>query len=175
MIGYDRHGYGYVRVGRGNIAPATIILPKIGIENGICLGKRDKPDIEGFWKMFEATLRLTEKSLVERFAHVASQRPESATFMYENGTMLDADKCKENVYNAVKHGTLAIGYIGVAEMCQAMFGKDHTEDKDVHAFALSVVKRINEFAKEASDRNDLNFSCYATPKTKRSVGAFTVM
>ena len=163
MIGYDRHGYGYVRVGRGNIAPATIILPKIGIENGICLGKRNEPDIEGFWKMFEATLRLTEKSLVERFAHVASQRPEAATFMYENGTMLDTNKCKENVYNAVKHGTLAIGYIGIAEMCQAMFGKDHTEDKDVHAFALSVVKRINEFAKEASERNDLNFSCYATP------------
>ena len=42
-------------------------------------------------------------------------------------------------------------------------------------FALSVVKRINEFASEASERNDLNFSCYATPKTKRSVGASTVM
>lgn len=48
-------------------------------------------------------------------------------------------------------------------MCQALFGKNHAEDEKVHAFALSVVKRIHEYAKEASERNNLNFSCYATP------------
>lgn len=48
-------------------------------------------------------------------------------------------------------------------MCQALFGKNHAEDPKVHKFALKVVKRINEFAKEASDRNDLNFTCYAAP------------
>lgn len=163
MIGYDRHGLGYIRQGRGNNVPNTIILPKLGIEYGICLGKRKKPDISGFWNAFEDTLKLAEKGLLERFSIMAKQSPKSAPFMYNNNTIQDANKCDENVYNAIKHNTLAIGYIGIAEMCQALFGKNHVHDKDVHAFALSVVKRINEFASEASERNDLNFSCYATP------------
>lgn len=175
MIGYDRNGLGYIRQGRGNNTPNTIILPKLGIEFGICLGKREKPDIEGFWNAFEETLKLAEKGLLERFSIMIEQSPKAAPFMYNNNTIQDARLCKENVFNALKHNTLAIGYIGIAEMCQALFGKNHVHDKEVHDFAISVVKRIYEFAIEASERNNLNFSCYATPKTKRSVGAFTVM
>lgn len=175
LVGYDRHGLGYIRQGRGNNVPNTIILPKLGIEFGTCLGKRTEPDLKGFWDAFEETLKLCEKGLLERFEIMIEQSPKVAPFMYQNNTIQDAKECKESVYNALKHNTLAIGYIGVAEMCVALFGKNHAEDKKVHEFALSVVKRINEFAAEASERNDLNFSCYATPKTKRSVGAFTVM
>lgn len=163
LVGYDRHGLGYIRQGRGNNVPNTIILPKLGIEFGICLGKRTEPDLEGFWDAFEETLKLTEKGLLERFEIMIEQSPKAAPFMYQNNTIQGARECKENVYNALKHNTLAIGYIGVAEMCVALFGKNHAEDKKVHEFALSVVKRINEFAAEASERNDLNFSCYATP------------
>lgn len=163
LIGYDRHGLGYIRQGRGNNTPNTIILPKLGIEFGICLGKRTEPDIKGFWDAFEETLKLTEKGLLERFEIMIKQSPKSAPFMYQNNTIQDARECEENVFNALKHNTLAIGYLGIAEMCQAMFGKNHVHDKDVHSFALSVVKRINEFASEASERNNLNFSCYATP------------
>ncbi|MBR5604210.1 MAG: anaerobic ribonucleoside-triphosphate reductase [Bacteroidales bacterium] len=163
LIGYDRHGLGYIRQGRGNNTPNTIILPKLGIEFGICLGQRTKPDIEGFWNAFEETLKLTEKGLLERFEIMIRQSPKAAPYMYENNTIQDARECKENVFNALKHNTLAIGYLGIAEMCQAMFGKNHAQDEEVHKFALSVVKRINEFAAEASERNDLNFSCYATP------------
>lgn len=163
LIGYDRHGLGYIRQGRGNNTPNTIILPKLGIEFGICLGKRKEPDIKGFWDAFEETLKLAEKGLLERFEIMIRQSPKSAPFMYQNNTIQDARECKENVFNALKHNTLAIGYIGIAEMCQALFGKNHVHDDEVHAFALSVVKRINEFAAEASERNNLNFSCYATP------------
>ena len=163
LIGYDRHGLGYIRQGRGNNVPNTIILPKLGIEFGICLGKRNEPDIEGFWNAFEETLKLTEKGLLERFEIMIKQSPKAAPFMYQNNTIQDARKCEEDVFNALKHNTLAIGYLGIAEMCQALFGKNHVHDKDVHAFALSVVKRIYEFAAEASERNNLNFSCYATP------------
>lgn len=163
LIGYDRNGLGYIRQGRGNNVPNTIILPKLGIEFGICLGKRTEPDIEGFWSAFEETLKLTEKGLLERFEIMVRQSPKSAPYMYQNNTIQDARNCKENVFNALKHNTLAIGYIGVAEMCQALFGKNHVHDETVHDFALSVVKRINEFAIEASERNTLNFSCYATP------------
>ena len=163
MLGYDRHGLGYKRVGRGNNVPNTIILPKLGIEYGICLGKRETPDLEGFWNAFEDTLKLAEQGLLERFAIMISQSAAAAPFMYDNGTIADGQKCTNSVYESLKHNTLAIGYIGIAEMCQALFGVNHAKSKEAHAFALSVVQRINEFAREASDRNDLNFSCYATP------------
>ena len=163
LVGYDRHGLGYKRVGRGNNVPNTIILPKLGIEYGICLGKREKADIDGFWKAFEETLLLTEQGLLERFNIMIKQVPAAAPFMYDNGTIADGQKCDKNVYDSLKHNTLAIGYLGIAEMCEALFGVNHVHSKEAHAFALSVVQRINEFAKEASERNDLNFSCYATP------------
>ena len=163
MLGYDRHSDSYNRVGRGNLVPNTMILPKLGIEYGICLGKRETPDLDGFWSAFEDLLMLCEQGLLERFDIMVNQPPEAAPFMYQNGTMKDAQSCRVSNYEALKHGTLAMGYIGIAEMCQALFGKNHAEDENVHEFALKVVKRINEYAKEASERHDLNFSCYATP------------
>ena len=162
-IGYDRFDKSYNRVGRGNLVPNTMILPKLGIEYGICLGERDKPDLEGFWSAFEDLLMLCEQGLLERFDIMVNQSPDAAPFMYRNGTMRHSDECQVSVYEALKHGTLAMGYIGIAEMCTALFGKNHAEDAEANEFALSVVKRINEYAKEASDRHDLNFSCYATP------------
>lgn len=163
LVGYDLHGLGYIRQGRGNNVPNTIILPKLGIEYGICLGKRTEPDLEGFWNAFEEALRICENGLLERYEIIKCQSPKSAPFMYQNNTIKGARECNETVENAVKHNTLAMGYIGIAEMCQALFGKNHVQDDKVHAFALSVVKRINEYALEASERNNLNFSCYATP------------
>jgi len=163
MIGYDRHGLGYKRIGRGNNVPNTIILPKLGIEYGVCTGVRESPDIDGFWKAFNETLELCEYTLLERFAIMCGQNPNSAPFMYQNGTIKDADKCKTDVYNSLRHNTLAIGYIGVSEMCYALFGEGFVHNEEIHKFAISVIKRINEFAKEASERNNLNFSCYATP------------
>ena len=163
LVGYDRHGLGYIRQGRGNNVPNTIILPKLGIEYGICLGKRDKADLEGFWDAFENALKICEKGLLERYEIIKNQSPKAAPFMYQNNTIKGSRECKETVENSVKHNTLAMGYIGIAEMCQALFGKNHTQDEEVYAFALSVVKRINEYALEASERNNLNFSCYATP------------
>lgn len=163
MVGYDRNGLGYIRQGRGNNVPNTIILPNLGIKYGICLGDRTEPDLDGFWSAFEDTLKLAEKGLLERFAIMVQQKPTAAPFMYQNNTIQDARKCKDNVYESLKHNTLAIGYIGIAEMCQALFGENHVHSKRAHDFALSVVKRIYDYAIEASERNGLNFSCYATP------------
>lgn len=163
MLGYDINGLGYKRVGRGNNVPNTIILPKLGIEYGICRGERKEPDLDGFWSAFEDTLKLTEKGLLARYEIMRKQSPKAAPFMYANGTIAEGQNCKGTVEESLKHNTLAIGYIGIAEMCQALFGVNQVHSKEAYDFALSVVKRINEFAKEASQRNHLNFSCYATP------------
>ena len=165
MLGMDIHDKEnpYNRVGRGNLVPNTMILPKLGIEYGICLGKREKADLEGFWNAFEDLLKLCEQGLLERYDVMVNQCAAAAPFMYQNGTMKDAQSCRESVYNALKHGTLAMGYLGIAETMTALFGKNHAEDAEVHQFALKIVQRINEYAKEATKRNGLNFSCYATP------------
>lgn len=163
LVGYDRHGLGYIRQGRGNNVPNTIILPKLGIEYGICLGKRTEPDLDGFWNGLEEALNLCEKGLLERYDIIKRQSPNAAPFMYQNNTMQGAKDCKDTVEESVKHNSLAVGLIGVAEMCQALFGKDHSEDEKVHEFALSVIKRMYEFTQEASERNDLNFGLYFTP------------
>lgn len=164
MIGYDRHGLGYSKVGRGNICPVTMNLPKIGIKHGICTGEREKPDLDGFWAELDEVLALTETALVDRFYHICAQSTKSASFMYGNGTIADYEKASyKGVYEAVKHGTLAVGYIGIAEMCQALFGMDHSESKDVWDFAYKVVEHISDFTKAASEKHNLNFSCYASP------------
>ena len=164
MIGRDRHGLGYSKVGRGNVCPTTINLPKIGIKHGICLGKRTEADLNGFWTELDEVLHLTELSLIDRFYHVCNQSVASAKFMYQNGTIADFEKAAfKGIYESMKHGTLAIGYIGIAEMCQALFGADHSENSEAHKFALEVVKHISDFCKTASEKHDLNFSCYATP------------
>ena len=164
MVGYDRHGLGYSKVGRGNNVPITMILPKLGLECGIALGERTEPDLDLFNQKFEDLLKLTEKALLERYDIMKSQSPLSGPFMYINGTIKDADKCTDTVENSLKHNSLAFGFIGIAETCQALFGKNHASgDEKVYNFALNLVERIYNFAKEASDRNDLNFVCYATP------------
>lgn len=162
MIGFDRHGLGNVKVGRGNITPITIVLPKIAIEFGICQGKRETPDLEGFWAKLDHILALTEKGLIERFNYIASQNPKSAPFMYKNGTAKDTENCKDDVFNMVKHGTNAIGMIGLAETLEALFGKNQL-DEEARLFGKKIVEHIYNYTKEAAERNDLNFSCYFTP------------
>ena len=164
MLGYDRHGLGYKKTGRGNVCPVTINLPKLGIKHGICLGERTKADLDGFWAEFNEVLALTETALLDRFYHVCAQSVKAAPFMYTNGTVADFERANvHGIYEAMRHGTLAIGYVGIAEMCRALFGVDHSEDEKANQFAYSVVEHIAKYAKDAAERNNLNFSCYATP------------
>ena len=162
LIGRDRFGLGSKKSGRGNVCPATINLPKLGIEYGICLGEREKPDLEGFWKKLNWLLRIQERSLIDRFNYICSQSVKSAYFMYTNHTMY-RDTDEDCIYDSMKHNTLAIGFIGISNMLYALFGKYHDQDKDVLEFGLKVIRRMSDFVKEASERNNLNFSLYATP------------
>lgn len=76
---------------------------------------------------------------------------------------MDYDKCKNTVREAMKHGTNAIGIAGMAECCNALFGKHHGESLEAYEFALNVVKYINDFCTKESDRLKMNFSLYYTP------------
>lgn len=160
MLGNDRHGFGYSKVGRGNVSPMTINLPRLGLEYGIALGEREMPDINGFYKELDETLKIMEKGLIDRFNYICSQSPLSGTFMYKNQTIRGFNG--KDIYSAMRHGTQAIGIVGVAEMCQGLFGKNHT-NVNVYDFVVSLLEHLKQFCKDASERNDLNFTLYFTP------------
>ena len=165
MLGYDRFLDEYRMTGRGNISPITVILPKLGLDYGIALGKRKNADIEGYFKALEDTLELVGRELVARTNYIGKQSPKSAPFIYDIEMVLDADKSKnaDNVMETIKHGTNALGLLGMAECCVAMFGKHHGESIEAYKFAMRVVRLFKKKADEFADRYNLNFSVYYTP------------
>ena len=108
-------------------------------------------------KIFEA-----KDMLLERFKWIASQSVNSAKFMYENGSM-EGYVPEEGIISALKHGTLAIGQIGLAETLQILIGCDHTEEK-----GMKLAKRIEQLFKDRcadfKERYRLNFGVYYTPR-----------
>ena len=138
--------------GRGNIAPTTIIMPTLAME-------ADR-DVEKFMELLDQKIHEAKDSLVERYQHVISQDPASARFMYENGLMLGYDG--KTVESAMKHGTLVIGQLGLAETLQLLIGKDHTTEE-----GMELAKRIEQLFKdrcaEFKKELHLNIGVYYTP------------
>ena len=138
--------------GRGNIAPTTIILPTLAMEvNG---------DTEEFMKLLDVKIAEARDSLIERYNWIIKQNPSSAKFMYENGLMRGYDG--KTVESAMKHGTLVIGQLGLAETLQILIGKDHTTDE-----GMELAKRIEQLFKDRcaqfKQEYHLNFGVYYTP------------
>ena len=138
--------------GRGNICPVTIIMPTLAME-------ADK-DVEKFMKLLDKKIGEAKDMLIERYNYICSQSPESAKFMYENGLMLGYDG--KTVESAMKHGTLALGQIGLAETLQILIGKDHTTEE-----GMELAKRIEQLFKdrcaEFKKQYKLNIGVYYTP------------
>lgn len=151
--GYDINGFGQLKDGRGNICPVTIIMPTLAME-------ADR-DIEKFMSLLNKKIEEAKDMLIERFEWICSQNPESAKFMYENKVM-EGYVPEEGIRSALKHGTLAIGQIGLAETLQALIGCDHTEPKGM-VLAKRIEKLFNDRCKEYKNKYKLNFGVYFTP------------
>ena len=168
--GYDINGLGQLKDGRGNICPVTIVMPtlameanniasKENLENGDYLN--DNLVIKCFMELLDRKIHEAKDMLIERFEWICSQPPESAKFMYENNVMAGYVP-EEGIRSALKHGTLAVGQIGLAETLQILIGCDHTEEK-----GMKLAKQIEElFSKRCSEfkkEYKLNFGVYYTP------------
>ena len=118
--------------------------------------------IETFINILDQKIHEAKDMLVERFEWMCKQSPESARFMYENNVMLGY-KPEEGIRSALKHGTLVIGQLGLAETLQILIGCDHTEEE-----GMKLAKRIEQLFKDrcAEFKKDLklNFGVYYTPK-----------
>lgn len=149
------------RDGRGNIAPQTIILPTVAM----LAKKKSKSDpsttVEVFMKLLDKYIEDTKDALLERFEWIASQSPNSAKFMYQNNTMKGYIP-EEGIRSALKHGTLAIGQLGLAECLQILVGCDHTEEKGMN-LAIQIETLFKEKCDSYKEKYHLNFGVYYTP------------
>lgn len=167
--GWDINGFGQLKDGRGNICPCTIIMPTIAMEAKEYVMKNSEPfseDLEGqavdkFLEILDQKIHEAKDMLIERFNWICNQSPESAKFMYENGTMAGYVP-EEGIRSALKHGTLAIGQLGLAETLQILIDCDHTEP-----IGMELAKRIEHLFKnrcaEFKQEYKLNFGVYYTP------------
>ena len=139
--------------GRGNLAPVTIIMPTLAMEA--------EGNVEKFFEILDQKIHEAKEMLLERYEFMCAQSPDSAKFMYENGTM-SGYKPEEGIRSALKHGTLVIGQLGLAETLQILIGKDHTTKE-----GMELAKRIEQLFKdrcaEFKKAEHLNFGVYYTP------------
>ena len=154
--------------GRGNICPVTIVMPTLAMkakETAIAEGfettDKDCLDpVSAFMELLDKKIHEAKDMLVERYNWIIRQNPSSAKFMYENGVMLGYDG--KTIESAMKHGTLAIGQIGLAETLQILIGKDHTTEE-----GMELAKRIEQLFKDrcAQFKKELhlNIGVYYTP------------
>lgn len=188
-INCDDPKLGQLKDGRGNICPTTIIMPTLAMQakkkvqnqldkdtkNGVDweVGAFEKRVIDEFMKLLDKKIHEAKDSLLERFDWITSQPAASAKFMYENGTMYGY-KPEEGIKSALKHGTLAIGQLGLAETLQILIGEDHgklVRDDVTNEILLTpgmeLAKRIEQLFKERctefKNEYKLNFGVYYTP------------
>ena len=160
--GWDINGFGQLKDGRGNICPVTVIMPTLAMEARKGNELRPVSDrISVFMNLLDTKIHEAKDMLLERFEYICSQSPESAKFMYENGLMAGYVP-EEGIRSALKHGTLALGQLGLAETLQILIGTDHTSPE-----GMELAKRIELLFKtrcaEFKEQYKLNFGVYFTP------------
>lgn len=171
--GWDVNGLGQQKDGRGNICPVTIILPTLAMQakerfERIASGEEEEPvgaegfdTVDYFLMLLDAKIHEAKDMLIERFEWICSQSPESAKFMYENNVIAGYIP-EEGIRSALKHGTLVIGQLGLAETLQILIGCDHTEER-----GMKLAKEIEQLFKDRcadfKKEYSLNFGVYFTP------------
>ena len=148
--------------GRGNICPVTIILPTLAMQaKEQFISEYDDNCIDLFFDILDKDIHDARDMLLERYHWICSQSPSSAKFMYENNVMKGYHP-EEGIESALKHGTLVIGQLGLAECLQILIGTDHTTEK-----GMELAKRIEQLFKyrcaQFKQEEHLNFGVYYTP------------
>ena len=160
--------------GRGNCSFTTINLVRIGIKHGICLGERKEADWSGFYKELDKKMDLVKDQLLERYDFQANQHVRNFPFLMGQGNWFGSEKLKPNdkLGSVIKHGTLSIGFIGLAETLKAMIGEHHGESDEAQELGLDIITHMRERCDEYTKKYKLNFSLLATP-AEGLAGRFT--
>lgn len=143
--------------GRGNIAPTTINLPRIGIQA--------KGDINKFFDIFQKRIDLAKEALMHRYGILKNLRVKDLPFVAGQHLMKGSENLSPNdsIEPILKQGTWGIGFIGLAETLVALTGKHHGEDEASRELGVQIVTFLRENLDRLTEETSLNWSCYATP------------
>lgn len=146
-----------ISAGRGNISPVTINLPRIAL--------KAKGDINKFYKELDDILDLCKRQLLHRFEVIANLRVKDLPFLMGQKLYIGSENLKEEdkIREAIKNGTLGIGFIGLAETLKALTGKHHGESEESLKLGYEIVEYIRKYCDKTTQETHLNFVCYATP------------
>ena len=143
--------------GRGNIAPTTVNLPRIGLQA--------KGDIDKFFEILDARLNLAKESLMHRYEVLKNLKVKDLPFVAGQGLMKGSEglDLNDSIEPILKQGTWGIGFIGLAEALVALVGKHHGEDEKAKDLGIRIIEYIRQYCDRLTEEYKLNWSCYATP------------
>lgn len=143
--------------GRGNLSFTSINLPRLGI-------KADG-DINKFFNMLDDMMELVKSQLMHRLDVLCRKHPINFPFLMGQGVWIDSDKLgpNDNIRDVLRHGTLTIGFIGLAECLKALTGKHHGESAESQELGLRIISHMREFCDRATQETKYNYSLIATP------------
>lgn len=167
--GFDVNGFGQLKDGRGNLCPVTIILPTLAMQAKEAVEAGTRGDDDGNSKsLFEIFMAILDQKifeakdqLLERYEYLCKQDPRSAQFMYENHTMAGYVP-EEGIRSALKHGTLTIGQLGMAETLEILLGTNQCHPEGMEA-AKKIEQLFKDRCAEFKQLYSLNFGVYYTP------------
>ncbi|MBQ3306581.1 MAG: anaerobic ribonucleoside triphosphate reductase [Bacilli bacterium] len=154
-----------VTPGRGNLSFTSINLPRIAIKHGIALGERDKADMKAFYQELDETMDLVKNQLLQRFECQCSKTRANFKFLLGSHVWINSENMDNTtrLRTVLKHGTLSIGFIGLAETLKALIGEHHGESDKAQKLGLEIIKHMREKCDEFTKEYNLNFTCLATP------------
>lgn len=143
--------------GRGNLSFTSINLPRIGIEA--------KGDMARFYQLLDARMELVIRQLLHRFKIQSSKHVYNYPFLMGQGVWIDSEKLgmEDSIAEVLKHGTLSIGFIGLAECLKALVGQHHGESSESQRIGLEILGYMRRRMDEESEKTGLNFTLLATP------------
>ncbi len=146
-----------VTCGRGNLSFTSINLPRLGIEAG--------KDIDKFYELLDSRIDLVIRQLLHRFNIQCTKKVRNYPFLMGQGIWIDSDELDmdDSVAEVLKHGTLSIGFIGLAETLKALIGKHHGESEEAQRLGLEIIGHMRKRMDDESAKTGLNFTLLATP------------
>ena len=149
-------------IGRGNLSTVTINLPRLGLKHGIL--KNDKANMTEFYKDLDERLEKIYELLLDRYEFQADKRVHNFPFLIGQGIWLDSEKLKpiDRLRRVNKHGSLAIGFAGLAECLKALTGKHHGESQESQKLGIEIVEHMRKKVDQFAEKSNLNFVLYET-------------
>lgn len=143
--------------GRGNLSFTTVNLPRLGLKH--------RGDVEGFMKELDEKIELVFEQLLERFEIQAKKKVKNFPFLMGQGIWMDSKNLNEEdeIREVLKHGTLTVGFIGLAEALVALIGKHHGESEEAQQLGLKIISFMREKTDQKTKETGMNFSLIATP------------